>query len=75
MGTMDNVKKFYKNFDESREKSIGAIGIIRTTGTMGTIGAIGNFVFIGNMGFIRTMGTMENRKISFRTLMKVEKYL
>ena len=47
MGTMDNVKNFYKSFDESREKSIGAIGIIRTTGTMGTIEAIGNFGFIG----------------------------
>ena len=72
---MDNVKNFCKNVDKSREISIGAIGIIRTTGTMGTIGAIGNFGTIGNMGFIRTMGTMENGKISFRTLMKVEKYL
>ena len=69
---MENVKNFFKNFDEGREISIGAAG---TVGTMGTIGAIGNFGFIGNMGFIRTMGTMENGKISFRTLMKVEKYL
>ena len=66
---MENVKNFYKNFDESREISIGAIG---------TMGTIGNFGTIGKMGTIRSMGTMgtkENGKISFRTLMKVEKYL
>ena len=32
-------KNFYKNFDESKEISIGAIG---TMGTIGTMGAIGN---------------------------------
>jgi PDZ domain-containing secreted protein len=40
MGTMEHVKNFHKNFDESREIFIGATG---TIGTMGTIGAIGNF--------------------------------
>ena len=48
-----------KNFNESREISIG------------TIEAIGSIGIIGTMG-IRSMGATENEKTSIRNLMKVE---
>ena len=53
IGTMENGKNFYKNFDESREISIGTIG---TIGTMCTIGTMGTLLTVG------TIGTMRNGK-------------
>ena len=65
--TMGNGKNFYKNFDERREISIGALGAIGTMGTIGTMGAIGNLRTIyRNYGIWKT---------SLSTLMKIEKYL
>ena len=60
MGTMENGKNFYKNFDESGKISLGTMWTLRTIGTMGTRETM------GTIGTIGVMGTMKNGKNIFR---------
>ena len=67
MGTMENGKNFYKNFDESREISKRAI---RNMGAIGTMGNIGTLKTMEN-GNYRNFGEIIERTIW--TLVKIEK--
>ena len=53
MVTIENGKKLYTNFDESRKIYTGTVGAIRAIGIMGNA---------GNTGTMGTLRTMENEK-------------